>query len=106
MNRFVSSIRDNCRIRSSLHFQSCPLLCSQIVGSSHYQLGHFSRSAEPVVTQTLVRSAEPVVTRNHPKNARFEINNNNDDRNNNDDDDDCGGSNGVGVGLCCSGFEF
>ena len=57
------------------------------------------------MTQTLVRSAEPVVTHNHPKNVRFELNNNNDNRYNNDNDD-CGGNNGVGVGLRCSGFEF
>ena len=57
------------------------------------------------MTQTLARSAEPVVTHNRPKNVRFEINHSNDNRYSNDDDD-CGGNSGVGVGLCCSGFEF
>ena len=105
MNICLSLIRDKRRIHSSSHFQSCPLLCSQMIGNSHCQSDHCSRTAEPVVTQTLARSADTVVTHNRPQDVRFEINNNNDNRYNNDDDD-CGGSNGVGVGLCCSGFEF
>ena len=83
-----------------MHFQACPLLCSQIVGNSHSDVIHVSRPAEPVETQRLARSAEPVVTHNH--HVRFEINDNN--NNINDDNNDDGRNMQIGVvrGSCKS----
>ena len=59
-----------------------------------------SRSAEPVVTQRLVRSAESVVTHKHNKNVRFEINK----RVNDNNDDECGCNNAAGLVTCCIGL--